>query len=725
MKKLTLLLLFLASMLSSYGQLKAPAAKQRKVYINLIDGTRLSFNIWQVDSITFGYDKKDSLIADIISEPVDLGLSVKWASFNVGATVPSSVGYLVGWGDATGLNRSDSLAYYPTLNPKGNIINTENDLAKVMWKDLWRMPSEGEIDELLTQCDWEFTEQDGVNGYLVKSRKNENSIFLPLTGKRVGDDAKVEEKDNAGFYWSGILAENKENAVMLSIQDDGSKNKAEMRRSTGLAIRPVYGDYRQKVEVSFDEGNVTKDKTSATFPLNFTGSLSFVTEYGVAYATSEATLDVQGNSKVKVSGEPKESETIKVTSLEPNTTYYFKAYAITEGNYTESEVFTVTTDAKFPIPEAVDLGLSVKWAAWNMGASSINDVGGYYGWGDPTGELESYTSSDYATGYKELSICGTRYDIATINWGKDWRLPTVEQIKELLDNSTIQATVQDGVPGYLLTCNGKTLFLPKGGYKLKGETRSSGVMAYYWTGEQSDQLYPYDMCVSTTETYKSSAIPNKAYHMLIRPVYIGGSSSGGDSSTNAYDKYAVDLGLSSLWSSVNLGADEEHKSGLFYAWGETESKTSFTKDNYAYTINGGEGENTYQWLGDASGVISGTEYDAVKVAWGGDWVMPTYYDLDELYERCKWEATTKKGVAGYKVTGPNGNSIFLPLTGYYNGSELQYAGQYARYWAGTVRTLSKKNEWGISYNLNINPENNVLLGTQRHWGAVIRPVKKK
>ena len=721
MKKLTLLMLLVGMALSGYAQRKAPAADVRKIYIHLTDTTIIR-PVWEVEYIDFNIDSND-LSCDAPTDSVDLGLSVKWAPFNLGAESVTDTGYLVGWGDATGLIHSTNPCYYPTLTPSGHIVNTDYDLAKVMWNGKWRMPTDGEINELLTQCDWEYTEQDSVKGYLVKSRanENENSIFLPLTGQRVGDN--ITDK-NVGFYWSGMLAENNANALMLSIRDS-SLTQTEKPRYTGLAIRPVHGDYRQKVEVSFVEGNVTKDKTSATFPLNFTGSLSFVTEYGVAYATSEATLDVQGNSKVKVTGEPKDSETIKVTGLEPNTTYYFKAYAITEGNYTESEVFTVTTDAKFPIPEAVDLGLSVKWAAWNMGASSINDVGGYYGWGDPTGELESYTSSDYATGYKELSICGTRYDIATVNWGKDWRLPKVEEIQELLDNSTIQATVQDGVPGYLLTCNGKTLFLPKGGYKLKGETRSSGVMAYYWTGEQSDQLYPYDMCVSTTETYKSSAIPNKAYHMLIRPVYIGGSSSGGGSSTNAYDKYAVDLGLSSLWSSVNLGATKETQSGKFYAWGETESKTSFTKDNYAYTIPGGEGENTYQWLGDESGVISGTEYDAVKVAWGGDWVMPTYYDLDELYELCKWEATTKSGVAGYKVTGPNGNSIFLPLTGYYNGSELQYAGQYARYWAGTVRTLSKKNEWGISYNLNINPENNVLLGTQRHWGAVIRPVKKK
>ncbi len=721
MKKLYLILMFVGVALLGYAQRKAPAADIRTITIHLSDGSTIVRPVWEVEKITFG--TAESTVESAAPETaVDLGLSVQWAPFNIGATSASEAGFLVGWGDVTAQNHSTDLKYYPTLTPDGHIVNTSYDLAKVMWEDKWRMPTDGEITELMTQCDWEWTEQDGVKGYLVKSRTNENSIFLPVTGVRSGSDTSENE---AGYYWSGMLSDNNSNAQMMSFNESTTPSLSEMERFRGMAIRPVYGEYKLKVEVAIDENGISKGKESVSIPLIFSGTLTYVSDYGVAYATSESALNVQGNNRVNKSGVPNENTSLTIEGLMPNTTYYFKAYALTEGNYVESDVISLTTDAKFPVPEAVDLGLSVKWAAWNMGASSINDVGGYYGWGDPTGELESYTSSDYATGYTKSSICGTSYDIATVNWGKDWRLPTVKEIQELLDKSTIQATIQGGVPGYLLTCNGKTLFLPKGGYKFKGETRSSGVMAYYWTGEQSDQLYPYDMCVSTTETYKSSAIPNKAYHMLIRPVYIGGSSSGGGSSTNAYDKYAVDLGLSSLWSSVNLGATKETQSGKFYAWGETQSKTSFTKDNYAYTIDGGEGENTYQWLGDASGVISGTEYDAVKVAWGGDWVMPTYYDLNELDELCKWEATTKSGVAGYKVTGPNGNSIFLPLTGYYNGSELQYAGQYARYWAGTVRTLSKKNEWGVSYNLNINPENNVLLGTQRHWGAVIRPVKKR
>ena len=575
---------------------------------------------------------------------------------------------------------------------------------------------------MVDSCDWTYVNDGDVKGYLVKSRKNENSIFLPLTGKREGYDVSNQ---NVGFYWSGILAENKENAVMLSIREAGT-NKTEMLRSTGLAIRPVYGDYRQKVEVSFDEGNVKKDKTSATFPLNFTGSLSFVTEYGVAYATSEATLDVQGNSKVKVTGEPKEAETIKVTGLEPNTTYYFKAYAITEGNYTESEVFTITTDAKFPIPEAVDLGLSVKWAKWNMGASSEYDSGDWYGWGDPTGEKTSTISSEYANGYTKPSICGTSLDIATQNWGEGWRLPTAEEVKELLDKCKRTAVTKNGVAGYNLTLNGQTIFLPKGGYK------NNGVVSYenyscYWTGEQDDALHPYELAVYSSTQYAVITNTNKALHLHIRPVYDDGSIPGGGASSNAYDKYAVDLGLSSLWSSVNLGATKSTGIGKYYAWGETKSKTSFKKEEYEY-YDDNSGDFT-----DIGHVISDTEYDAVKAAWGGKWHMPTYYDFQELCEQCTWTVVTLSGVQCFEVKGPSGKVIYLPMTGYYTSSSESpsYETTKARYWSGTLFTLPTSDpipdSYAYSYNLDINgnPKDSQPSKLYRYWGAVIRPVRTK
>ena len=460
MKKLYLILMFAGVVLSGYAQRKAPAADIRKIYITLTDGTVIERPVWEVEKITFG-TSENTLESTAPEAAIDLGLSVQWAPFNLGSANASETGFLIGWGDVTGLNRSTDLKYYPTLTPDGHIVNTSYDLAKVMWEDKWRMPTDGEINELITQCDWEWTEQDGVNGYLVKSRTNENCIFLPVTGVRTGD---VTGEADMGYYWSGMLSENKTNALMLGLTEN-TYTMTEMERYLGMAIRPVYGDYKQKVEVAINENEVTRGAETVSVPLIFTGTLSYVSDYGVAYATSESTLNVQGNSRVNKSGVPNETTTITVGGLESNTTYYFKAYAVTEGNYVESNVITVTTDAKFPIPDAVDLGLSVKWAKWNMGASSEYEVGGYYGWGDPTGENPSWTSSDYASGYTKTTICGTSYDIATTNWGKGWRLPTVEEVRELMDKSTITAKTLNGVAGYMLTCNGQSIFLPKGGYE--------------------------------------------------------------------------------------------------------------------------------------------------------------------------------------------------------------------------------------------------------------------
>lgn len=81
-----------------------------------------------------------------------------------------------------------------------------------------------------------------------------------------------------------------------------------------------------------------------------------------------------------------------------------------------------------PIPnlpaQPIDLGLSVKWASWNVGASSPEDYGGLYGWADPTGNNTSTNNTDYPNNNPPSNICGTNYDIAHIKWGENWRLPT-------------------------------------------------------------------------------------------------------------------------------------------------------------------------------------------------------------------------------------------------------------------------------------------------------------
>ena len=114
----------------------------------------------------------------------------------------------------------------------------------------------------------------------------------------------------------------------------------------------------------------------------------------------------------------------------------------------------------------------------------------------------------------------------------------------------------------------------------------------------------------------------------------------------------IDLGLPSgiIWAGWNVGAESAEQSGEFYAFGETETKEIFTDNNFIGYEN-------------VPSSISETQYDVARKKWGENWRMPTKTELEELINHCSWENVYYNGVQGYKVTGPNGNSIFLPENG--------------------------------------------------------------
>jgi len=77
--------------------------------------------------------------------------------------------------------------------------------------------------------------------------------------------------------------------------------------------------------------------------------------------------------------------------------------------------------------------------------------------------------------------------------------------------------------------------------------------------------------------------------------------------------------------------------------------------------------------------------------------MPTKAEQDELRNNCTWTWTTQNGVEGYKVTGKNGNSIFLPAAGYRNGSSLSRAGSYGYYWSSSLLSSYSHNAYDLSF----------------------------
>lgn len=128
-------------------------------------------------------------------------------------------------------------------------------------------------------------------------------------------------------------------------------------------------------------------------------------------------------------------------------------------------------------------------------------------------------------------------------------------------------------------------------------------------------------------------------------------------SVTADSHEAVDLGLSVKWAACNYNAASSYEIGGYYLWGDPTGNAKI-----GFDIVGGEVVPLYSAPNMDS--IGGTSYDIVRAKWGGKWRLPSMSEFNELYSKCTWTYTSQNGVNGIKITGPNGNSIFLPMTGY-------------------------------------------------------------
>lgn len=182
----------------------------------------------------------------------------------------------------------------------------------------------------------------------------------------------------------------------------------------------------------------------------------------------------------------------------------------------------------------------------------------------------------------------------------------------------------------------------------------------------------------------------------------------------------VDLGLSVKWAAWNVGADKPEDYGGYYAWGEVEEKSSYSKNNYVYY----DSQSTL--YSDIGTDISGTEYDVATVKWGEGWRMPTKEELEELVSECTWSTADVGGMSGHNVKGPNGNSIFIPNTGYYQGTAKYFAddyldGNFGYCWSSTLSSDNAKE----AYILTCGSGEGVIVS--RYWdrrmGLPVRPVK--
>lgn len=168
----------------------------------------------------------------------------------------------------------------------------------------------------------------------------------------------------------------------------------------------------------------------------------------------------------------------------------------------------------------------------------------------------------------------------------------------------------------------------------------------------------------------------------------------------------VDLGLSVLWATCNIGAKYPFERGDFFSWGEVETKSNFSHENYKYD------NMDVRNIGKN---ISSSSYDVATKKWGKNWRIPTLAEMKELINNCFWEKTTVQGCKGYKITGKNGKFIFLPATGMDLGPGYGLTGADAcKYWTATLSERYDFNAYCLSWNEIDDPS--------RAYGLCIRPV---
>ena len=136
-------------------------------------------------------------------DSVDLGLSVQWATMNVGATKPEEYGDYFSWGETEPKDNYLPSKYKYTHNGKP-VLDAEYDAATVNLGGAWRMPTKEEMDELCSQCNWTWMTLSGVAGHEVKA-SNGNSIFLPAAGELSGAPPAINRGSRVQ-YWTSSLA---------------------------------------------------------------------------------------------------------------------------------------------------------------------------------------------------------------------------------------------------------------------------------------------------------------------------------------------------------------------------------------------------------------------------------------------------------------------------------------------------------------------------------------
>ena len=452
---------------------------------------------------------------------------------------------------------------YGTVDNK-TTLDLSDDAARANWGGSWRMPTTEEQQELINNCTWTWTwltTQNGVNGYKVTSKSNGNSIFLPAAGSP--GNSFLGDAGSYGYYWSSSLDTGTPISAYGLYFGSSYVHRGGYTRSYGFSVRPVcrQNSMSQREMYIWQNGGkttfVVADVDSVTFgkvdtppttpdnpdnpndpenpndPVVITGItvkakvpahwIDLITvwvwptggegeefipvregDWYVYTHTAGTELNIIFKNGFGWTGA--HNQTVDITGITQNTCIKIEQEGSGKATYTIVDCLSGEEDEDY---EWVDLGLSVKWATCNVGATKPEEYGVYFAWGE-TQPKEYYDMSTYKwysnRGYSLIKYCSdsnlgyndfTDYkttlelsdDAARANWGGSWRMPTTEEQQELINKCTWEWTSQNGVFGHkVIGLNGKSIFLPAAGYRYGSSLYYAGSLGTYWSSSlKTDQ----------------------------------------------------------------------------------------------------------------------------------------------------------------------------------------------------------------------------------------------
>ena len=437
---------------------------------------------------------------------VDMGLSVAWAAYNVGAEAECGVGYYFAWGETEpasleniqtykyGDPFSGQMSKYNELDDK-LVLEMNDDAARKHWGGYWRMPTTAEFMELLENCIVEpaaggQSSQNDVTmdyGLRFTSKITGNSIFFPAAGYYDYYRAEQLGFGDQAYYWSSVLEflnEDQQKDVATAYSFSATLRDEDFAQSLLYAKRPMHRYMACNVRAVYDTLQAS--------------------DYPFVYTLQ---YDANGGSGNMKTMSHNKGESIKVAANSFLRDGYYFSHWNTQadgsgGNYDINQVFALSQDTVLYAqwkekPEDIiamtqgfennyewaDLGLSVKWAVCNLGAATPESYGDYYAWGEAESKT-SFTPDNYVT---------TSSDAAQLSMGGTWRQPTYNECMELLEKCTCVWYSQNGVDGCLIrsNINGRSIFIPAAGCYFNIGNLSLGFQANFWASTPFDPVqYP-------------------------------------------------------------------------------------------------------------------------------------------------------------------------------------------------------------------------------------------